>query len=167
MLRQKSCSWFEIYIHILNLHKAKSQQLRTIPFSICALKNISVFLCQTAVMLVRTPAPFFIWKTAVSETFFNILFGEVNKAETCQVLDTSNLGKSNASSTVFTKRGVCEVKDCVCLNGCFSMAHTLTLFFFYLMMREESVFALRTPDSPDLPPQWNDCSKIKKEQSKR
>lgn len=56
---------------------------------------------------------------------------------------------------------------CMCLNGCFSVAHKLTLLFFHLMMREESVFALHTPDSPDLPPQWNDCGKIKKEQSKR
>lgn len=36
----------------------------------------------------------------------------------------------------------------------------------FLMMTEKSMFALHTPDSPVLPPQWNDCGKTKKEMSK-
>lgn len=107
--------------------------------------------------------PLLVWKTAVSKTFFNFLFGGGNKAGTRQVLDKSSW-RNKMPQAKSKQNGVFVRWRCVCmyLHASLSVTHILTLWF-YLTMRERGIFALHTLDSLILPPQWNDCGKKTKE----
>lgn len=121
-------------------------------------------LCGAAVML--TFPPFWFGRRQFQKTIFNFLFGGENKTESYWVLDKSNWRKKKCLKQSLNKKG-CLWGGGVCVCACtctpaFSVPHTLTLRF-YVTMTERGMFALHTPDSPILPPQWNDSGNKKKE----